>query len=196
VNWIEIFGFMTGAVCVWLQVKENIWGWPIGIMNNLVYIAVFLSAKLYADTGLQVVYIVISLYGWWNWLHPAPGKKKAAVRRIRLFEAVTVAISIVAGATFLRWLLSHYTDSNVPFWDGTTTSISLAAQYMLGRKHLENWLVWIGVDVIYIGLYIYKHLYLTSFLYFIFLLMCIAGYVQWRKSLAGMMEIQGEAAAV
>ena len=195
-NWIEIFGFLTGAICVWLQVKENIWGWPVGITNNLVYIGVFLSAKLYADMGLQVVYIVISLYGWWNWLHPAPGKKKAAVRRLQLVEGMTIAAGILAGSTFLRWLLSHYTDSNVPFWDGMTTSISLAAQFMLGRKHLENWLVWIGVDIIYIGLYIYKHLYLTSFLYFIFLLMCIAGYAQWRKSMASSAELQVEATAV
>jgi nicotinamide mononucleotide transporter len=182
-NWLEVFGFVTGAVCVWLQVKEKIWGWPIGITNNLVYIVVFLTAKLYADMGLQVVYILISVYGWWNWLHPAPGTRKAMIRRLRLLEGVAITLAIVSGAAFLRWLLSHYTDSTVPFWDGTTTAISLAAQYMLGRKHLENWLVWIGVDVVYIGLYIYKHLYLTSFLYFIFLLMCVAGYAQWKKAL-------------
>ena len=183
-NWVEIFGFVTGAVCVWLQVKENIWGWPIGIANNLVYIVVFLSAKLYADMGLQVVYIIISLYGWWNWQHRAPGAEKVLIRRLHIHEAIGIAITVLCSAAFLRWLLSHYTDSTVPFWDGTTTAISLAAQYMLGRKHLENWLVWIGVDVVYIGLYVYKHLYLTSFLYFIFLLMCIAGFVQWRKAMA------------
>lgn len=166
---------------MWLQVKENIWGWPIGIANNLFYIVVFLTAKLYADMGLQVVYIVISLYGWWNWFHRAPGGEKAVIRRLHLVEGAILTVAILAGAAFLRWLLSRYTDSTVPFWDGTTTAISLAAQYMLGRKHLENWLVWIGVDVVYIGLYVYKHLYLTSFLYFIFLLMCIAGFVQWRK---------------
>lgn len=181
-NWIEVFGFITGAFCVWLQVKENIWGWPIGIANNLVYSAVFFSAKLYADMGLQVVYITISVYGWWNWLHHQPSKK-ALIRRLGPIEGASVATAVVLSAVFLRWLLAHYTDSNVPFWDGTTTAISLAAQYMLGRKHLENWLVWIGVDVIYIGLYIYKHLYLTSFLYFVFLLMCVAGYVQWRKAM-------------
>jgi nicotinamide mononucleotide transporter len=182
-NWVEIFGFVTGAICVWLQVKENIWGWPIGIANNLVYIIVFLSAKLYADMGLQVVYIVISLYGWWNWRKRAAGSKKAVIRRVHFAEAVLIGVAIVSCAAFLRWLLSHYTDSTVPFWDGTTTAISLAAQYMLGRKHLENWLVWIGVDVVYICLYIYKNLYLTSFLYFIFLQMCIAGYVQWKRAL-------------
>ncbi len=193
-NWIEVFGFVTGAVCVWLQVKENIWGWPIGIANNLVYIAVFFSAKLYADMGLQVVYIVISLYGWWNWLHHQPSKK-AIIRRIGVGESTAIAIAVVIGAAFLRWLLAHHTDSTVPFWDGTTTAISLAAQYMLGRKHLENWLIWIGVDVVYIGLYIYKHLYLTSFLYFIFLLMCVAGYVQWRKAMSEEVRVQAVAAS-
>jgi nicotinamide mononucleotide transporter len=179
----EIFAFITGAICVWLLVKENIWSWPIGIANNLFYVVVFWWAKLYADMGLQFFYIAISIYGWWNWLHHPSGSQKLRIIRIGLREGSALILIGLASTTGLYQFLHRFTDSTVPLGDGLTTAMSLVAQYMLSRKHIENWYVWIAADIIYIGLYTYKQLYLTSLLYLIFMIMCIMGVVQWRKSL-------------
>jgi nicotinamide mononucleotide transporter len=180
---IEILGFITGAICVWLLVKENIWNWPIGIANNIFYIIVFWRSSLYGDAGLQFVYIAISIYGWWNWLHGGKQHSHLVVTRaglggMRLYGAITLA------ATGILYLLLHrYTNSNVPFSDALTTSMSLTAQYMMTRKIVENWWLWIAADAIYILLYCYKGLYLTAVLYAIFLAMCIMGLREWKKAL-------------
>jgi len=180
----EMFAFLTGAVCVWLLVKENIWSWPIGIANNLFYVVVFWWAKLYADMGLQFFYIAISIYGWWNWLHHPAGSKKLNVIRIGGREATALFLIGLGSTGGLYWFLRRFTDSTVPLGDSLTTAMSLVAQYMLSRKHIENWYVWITADIIYIALYAYKQLYLTGLLYLIFMIMCIMGAIQWKKSLA------------
>jgi nicotinamide mononucleotide transporter len=180
----EMFAFLTGAVCVWLLVKENIWSWPIGIANNLFYVIVFWRAKLYADMGLQFFYIAISIYGWWNWLHHQAGSKKLNVIRIGGREATALFLIGLGSTGGLYWFLRRFTDSTVPLGDSLTTAMSLVAQYMLSRKHIENWYVWITADIIYIALYAYKQLYLTGLLYLIFMIMCIMGAIQWKKSLA------------
>jgi len=179
-----MFAFLTGAVCVWLLVKENIWSWPIGIANNLFYVVVFWRAKLYADMGLQFFYIAISIYGWWNWLHHQAGSKKLNVIRIGGREATALFLIGLGSTGGLYWFLRRFTDSTVPLGDSLTTAMSLVAQYMLSRKHIENWYVWITADIIYIALYAYKQLYLTGLLYLIFMIMCIMGAIQWKKSLA------------
>ncbi len=180
----EIFGFLTGAVCVWLLVKENIWSWPIGIANNIFYVVVFWYSKLYADMGLQFFYIAISIYGWWNWLHHPPSSKKLKVIHVGFAEGMILFLLGVAATAALYGFLHRFTDSTVPLGDGLTTAMSLIAQYMLSRKHIENWYVWIVADIIYIGLYAYKQLYLTSLLYLIFMIMCMMGVVEWRRSLS------------
>ena len=192
-SWIESLGFITGAVCVLLAVKENVWNWPIGILNNLVYLVVFWHSKLYADSGLQIFYIVISLYGLWNWLYGGDQKSHATIARTTRNSAVLLFAAGVAAAGILYYVLRHFTDSNVPVGDAITTALSLTAQYMLGRKLLENWLVWIAADVIYVALYCYKSLYLTALLYAIFIVMCVAGYRAWLRTMdAG--DVAAEAA--
>lgn len=184
-GWTEIVGFVTGVVCVFLQVRENIWNWPIGITNNLFYLVLFWQTKLYADSGLQVFYIAISVYGWITWFRGGGNAPNLAISRTGLRHWAGLAVAFLALTASLHWLLQTFTDSNVPFWDGLTTAMSLIAQYMLSRKLIENWLVWIAADVIYIGLYGYKSLYLTGFLYFVFLLLCVAGYLRWNATLKG-----------
>ena len=179
----EISGFVTGALCVWLAARTNIWNWPIGIANNIVYFVVFWRSKLYADACLQIVYLLISIYGWYRWAHRDAQKRELVVGRITLGYAVALAVMTVVSAVVLHGVLNRYTDSTVPWGDGITTAMSLTAQYMMSRKLLENWLLWIAADVVYIGLYVYKQLYLTSFLYAIFIAICVAGYLHWRKSL-------------
>jgi nicotinamide mononucleotide transporter len=181
-NWPEMLGFLTGALCVWLLIKQNIWNWPIGIANNVFYIFVFFKSGLYADMGLQLVYIAIALYGWWNWLHGGKDHSELKAGRASSIGLLGYSAMAVFCTVALYWVLRRFTPSTVPFADGLTTSLFLTAQYMMSRKIVENWWFWIVGDVLVIALYIYKHLYFTTALYVIFLGLCIAGLVEWQKA--------------
>jgi nicotinamide mononucleotide transporter len=182
-SWIELFGFITGAVCVLLAVRENVWNWPVGIANNIFFLVLFWRTKLYADSGLQIVYVAISLYGLWHWLYGGERHTHAKITHTTRASAALLLPAAGLAAAILYYVLSHFTDSNVPAGDAITTALSLAAQYMLGRKQIENWLVWITADVIYIGLYCYKSLYLTAVLYAVFIALCVAGYKAWERTM-------------
>jgi nicotinamide mononucleotide transporter len=177
---IEIFGFVTGVVNVWLLARQNIWNWPIGIANNLAYLILFATTGLYGDSGLQFVYIVLGVYGWWLWLHQT-GNDTLKVTRTTPKVWLQLVIASLAAGLILRWFLARFTDSTVPGWDAVTTSLSLAATYGQCKKLLESWWIWILVDLIYIPLYIYKGLRLTSVLYLVFLLLCIFGLREWLR---------------
>ena len=183
-NWTELLGFISGAICVWLQVKEKIWNWPAGIANNIFYVVVFWHSGLYADSLLQWFYISISIYGWWNWLHGGTAQSRLKISRTSSTGRIIYLTLTGIGTLVFHELLHRYTNSTVPFWDGLTTAMSLTAQYMLTRKIIENWWWWIAVDLIYIALYIYKRLYLTSLLYAIFLGMCMVGLREWKRRIA------------
>jgi nicotinamide mononucleotide transporter len=183
----EVLGFVTGAWAVWLTVKENIWNWPIGIANDVFYIVLFLQARLFADTALQVIYVVLGFLGWYWWLRGGEQKTVLRVSRTSLRTAWVLLVILGVSTWAMTLFLAGIHDS-APFLDALTTTLSLIAQYMLTRKLFENWFVWITADVIYIGLYIYKELYLTAGLYAIFLAMCVAGLWQWRRSMAAHRE--------
>lgn len=176
----ETWGFITGGWCVWLTVKENIWNWPIGIANSIFFAVLFFDARLYADMGLQVVYILLGILGWYWWLYGGKDKTELAISRTPLFVVGLTAVT-TALATWALTLYLRSVHDAAPFLDALTTTLSLAAQYLLTKKYLENWLVWISADVIYIGLYYAKGLRLTSLLYFVFLCMCLAGLRSWRR---------------
>ena len=180
---IEIVAAIFGVVSVFLSVRQNIWSWPTAIVNVGLYIIVFYESKLYADTGLQVVYVVLNAYGWYHWLFGGKNRTELPVTRTspRLW-LLLVSIG-AAGAAVIGTLLSRNTDAALPYIDAGTTSTSLVAQWMMTRKLLENWVIWVAVDVVYIGMYIYKSLYVTAVLYLIFLILSAMGFVQWRKSL-------------
>jgi nicotinamide mononucleotide transporter len=188
----ESLAFITGALCVWLVVRQNIWNFPIGILNNLFFIVVFFQVRLFADMGLQVVYIGLAFMGWYLWLYGGENRTVLKVHRVSRRELAILGMLSVAGTYGLLVLLTALKGS-VPFLDALTTMLSLVAQYMLNRKYLENWLVWITADVIYIGLYAYKQLYLTAALYAIFLCLCVVGYRDWRRSLLNSNEAPLEA---
>jgi nicotinamide mononucleotide transporter len=187
-TWIEVLGFVTGAVSVAFAVRESAWNWPVGIANNVFFFILFWKAKLYADALLQVVYVIISIYGWWNWLRGGTGRSKLPITETRMRTGLLLLLATALSTAVLASVLHKFTDSQVPFADGVTTALSLTAQYMLSRKLLENWWVWMTADVIYIVLYCYKALYLTGILYAVFFAMCILGYIGWRKSLAGLRQ--------
>jgi nicotinamide mononucleotide transporter len=177
----EIIGVALGVACVYLTVRENNWCWPIGIANNLMFIAIFIPARLYADSGLQVIYIVLGLYGWYEWLYGGKGKTALPIS-LTPPRAWIVLAAIAAGSTLaLTELLRRLTDSNVAFWDALTTVLSLTAQFMLAKKWLENWWVWICANTLYIGLYVYKQLYLVAALQLVFIALSLMGYVRWQR---------------
>ncbi|MDQ6894181.1 MAG: nicotinamide riboside transporter PnuC [Acidobacteriota bacterium] len=180
---LETLAAVFGAVSVYLSVRENVWSWPTAIVNVTLYILVFWRAKLYADMALQVVYIGISVYGWHQWLHGGAGRTALPVTRLtRRLAAALVAIGAVS-VLVLGTILGRYTDAALPWLDSTTTATSLIAQWMMAKKILENWLVWVAVDVVYIGMFLFKSLTLTAVLYAVFLVLSAIGYFQWKKSL-------------
>ena len=180
---LELVAALTGAVSVWLSVRQNIWSWPTAIVNVVLYALVFREAKLYADMGLQVVYAVLSLYGWYEWLYGGEGRTELRVTRTPPRLAAVLTLVAAAGSAVLGALLRHSTDAALPFADSFLSSTSLVAQWMMTRKLLENWLVWIAVDVLYVGMFLFKGLYLTAGLYAVFLALAVRGYLDWRRSM-------------
>jgi nicotinamide mononucleotide transporter len=181
-NWLEPVAVATGIVSVYLSVKQRIWSWPTALVNVALYFVVFREQKLYADMGLQVIYFVLSLYGWYEWLYGGEHRTELKVSRADSRMAITLTAIAVAGVAVLGTLFARYTDAALPYVDSATATTSLVAQWMMTRKVLENWAVWIAVDVVYVGMFIYKHLFLTSGLYAGFLLLAVMGHVQWRRS--------------
>ncbi|MBP1771246.1 MAG: nicotinamide riboside transporter PnuC [Holophagaceae bacterium] len=182
-GWMEVFGFLTGAGCVALLVRQSIWTWPLGIANNLVFIVLFYRTGLYADVGLQGFYIAISIYGWWSWLHGGRDHGALAVSRVKAPAAVLLVLSVVAITAALTWLLRHHTNSTVPVLDSLITALSLVAQVMMTRKWIENWPVWIAANCLSVGLLVYKGLYLTSALYLVYQVLCAMGWLEWHRDL-------------
>ncbi len=182
-NPLETIAALFGIVSVYLSVRQNIWSWPTAIVNVGLYTVVFYESRLYADMGLQVVYIVISFYGWYQWLYGGMGHTELQVSRTSRGLGILLAAIGVVSTVLLGTLLHRTTNAAIPYLDSTTTSTSLVAQWMMTRKLLENWLVWVAVDVVYIGMFIYKSLYVTAMLYFVFLVLSIMGYRQWKATL-------------
>jgi nicotinamide mononucleotide transporter len=179
----EVLAVVTGIISVYLSTRENIWSWPTALVNVSLYFVVFYETKLYADMGLQVVYFVLSLYGWYEWLYGGENRTELHVSRASRTLGVRLFAIGVASTALLGTVLARFTDAALPYVDSATASTSLVAQWMMTRKILENWAVWVAVDVVYIGMFIYKGLYLTTLLYTVFLVLAIMGYVQWKRSL-------------
>jgi nicotinamide mononucleotide transporter len=200
-NSIEVFGALTGIVYVFLEIRQTIWLWPVGIVTSAVYIWVFFTGKLYADMSLQVYYLVISCLGWYWWLRgegQAQGlgdgeigrwgdgeKEILQVTRLKLKTGIILAVVFIVLYFVLWFVLSHLTDSPVPEVDSFITSLSIVATWMLARKIYEHWYLWIVVNSVATVLFIVRGLYPTVVLYFVYGVMSFAGLVEWRKSLTG-----------
>ena len=179
---LELFAATLGLVSVWLTVRQNVWAWPIGAVMVALYAVIFYRVRLYADAGLQVVYFVLQFYGWYEWLYGGRGRTELRVTRTPPHVLPWLFALGAAGTATLGFLLNRFTDQHLSYWDSGITTFSLIAQWMLARKRLENWLVWIGVDVVAVGVYAYKELYPTAVLYAVFCAMAAAGYVAWRRA--------------
>lgn len=180
VEWPQVLGFATGAACVLLAGLRNVWTYPIGIANNVVLFAVFLFAGLYAAAGLQVVYLVMGVHGWWRWTRKVEQNRTYIGSTPRRVWPLLVIVGVIM-ALILIWVLTTFTDSEVAIADAATTAASLVAQYMLNRKWIQTWYVWIGVDVVFIGLSIVSGLWVIAALYLLFIGLCVFGYRSWRR---------------
>ena len=177
----EAWGFVTGGICVWLVVREHLWNWPVGLANNVFFFVLFWRSRLYADMGLQVVYFGLGIYGWLNWIFGGENHTALRISRTTRIEWLVLGAAIPLCTWGLREVLIAVNGA-APFWDSLTTVLSLAAQYLLCRKRLENWLFWIAADLIYIPLYLSRHLPLTAVLYAVFLVMCLFGVREWWRN--------------
>jgi nicotinamide mononucleotide transporter len=183
VTWAELLGFATGAAGVWLTVRFNIWNFPVGIANNVFFLVLFWTARLYADASLQIVYLVLGVMGWWEWLHGGERRTKRLMGHATVKVLIWLAVLAVPATWGLTVILGRAHDI-APFWDALTTALSLAAQWLLNLKKFENWFFWIAADVVYVPLYFVKVLYLTGIVYVLFFTMCLMGLRVWRRQLA------------
>jgi nicotinamide mononucleotide transporter len=207
-NYIEVFGAIAGIIYVFLEIRQNIWLWPVGIITSAVYIWVFFINKFYADMSLQVYYLVISCLGWYWWArgtgrrgqgsgHGAQGagdegekgrtgeaeKGGLEVTRLKPGTGIILIFVFVFLYFVMYHVLSRLTDSPVPGWDAFITSLSIVATWMLARKIYEHWFLWIVVNSVSVVLFLTKGLYPTVFLYFVYGIMSFAGLVAWKKTL-------------
>jgi nicotinamide mononucleotide transporter len=180
---IEIAGVITGIVAVWLTTREKAWCWPIGIVSVLLFVAVFFRARLYAAMGLQVVYVALAIYGWYAWTSGGRGDGPLRVSRTPSRTLVIAGVAGAAAAAALGAWLARGTDESLPLTDAATTSFSLVAQWMQTRKLIENWWVWLVVDITYVGMNLSQGLIWTAGLYAIYAALAVAGLREWRRSL-------------
>ncbi len=180
-NKIELIGFLFGVACVWLNLKENVWAWPTGIISVFFLIFVYHEKNLIGDYILHIIYLILGIFGWYNWLKGGKKQKRLSISFSKRKELIALAVVGVCSTLLFGYYLDNYTEDTIPYWDSFTTCFSLVAQYQLTKKKIENWILWIVVDVICVPLYYHKEMYLTSFLYFIYLFLATAGYFNWKK---------------
>ena len=186
-NYVEVLGVITSLVYLYFSVRQIIWLWPFGIISSALFILIFFNSKFYADMGLQVYYLGVSIYGWIYWSRGAVDqhdKSTLPVSRISRQPALVLSVTGIVIMLGIVYILKNYTDSDVPWGDGFTTAGSIVATWMLARKVLEHWLVWVVVDSVAAGLYFYKGLYPSFLLYLIFTIIAVVGYFQWKRSLS------------
>ena len=182
-NYIEVAAAATALLCVWLYTRQNVWSWPITIVSATLYSIVFFQTWLYATMVLQGIYVILTIYGWYQWLHGGAQQSTLKVSRVTRTTVLVLAGIVVVGTGAVAYVLATSTNAALPFWDALTAVMSLVGQWMLAKKILENWLVWIVVDPIYVGIFIYQGHYLTALLYTNFLILAILGLLAWRKAM-------------
>ena len=179
---IEVTGFIFGVAGIWLTIKENPLCFPVGLVNVIISLILFYQQKLYSDTIQQVVYILLLSYGWYEWIAGKGFEKDHEIsyssqKLLFVLLLISVTFSITAGTLFKK-----YTDASLPYWDATATALCFTAQWMIAKKKIENWILWIVANIMYIGIYIYKDLYLYALLFLIYLVLAVKGYMEWKKS--------------
>ena len=186
-DYLEIIGTIIGLVYLWLEYHASIYLWVASVVMPIVYTFIFFDAGLYADMGIQIYYVLASVYGFicWKWAISRKTKEiatetlKIAHTPRRLIMPLSIVCTILTFA--IAFILISFTDSNVPWWDSVTTSLSIVAMWLMARKYIEQWWVWLVVDVVSAGVYIYKDLYFTAGLYALYAVIAYFGYKKWKE---------------
>lgn len=182
-NWIEILGVAFALSFLYFEFKESAWLWPLAIVSSSFYIWIFYDAKIYADMSLQFYYVIISVYGWYAWRKQKGIGVDLKIHRISkalIFKMIPVFIGLYA---ILYFILNTYTDSPIPMGDAFTSAIAIIATWMLSRKILEQWILWVIANFVSVGLYFYRGMDVTPYLYIVYGIVSIAGYFEWSKKM-------------
>jgi nicotinamide mononucleotide transporter len=180
---LEITGVLFGLLSVYFSVKQHIWTWPTGIISVSAFGILFFDIKLYADMCLQLFFLWSCIQGWYFWLRGGKNKTELKVSLLTRNQQIVIAFAVVVCVLLVGYLFARFTDAALPYLDSMASGMSVVAQLLMMRKKLEHWYVWITVDILSIGIYIYKDIPLTAGLYFVFLLLCINGLREWRTEL-------------
>ena len=181
---LELLAAITGIICVFLQTRENIWAWPFGIVSVSILVYVFQQNALYSDMILHVIYIALNGYGWWYWSSHQATSNKTPIRILTRSQMLGWTGVVLVGSVIWGYGMNSWTTADLAYADAFTTVGSLTAQFLLAKKVLQNWVIWIIVDVVAVNVYLYKELYFTAGMFVVFLLLCMKGYRDWRKSIA------------
>lgn len=179
---LQIVGTLLGLLYLWLEYKANIWVWIVGAIMPMVHGMLYLSSGIYADAAMQLYYVVAGIYGLFVWLRGEKrSEKRVDIQHTPKQWVLPLIMVYVILHVALYFLLTEFTDSRVPFFDSMSTALSIVAMWMLSRKLVEQWLVWLVVDMISVGLYLYKGIPITALLYTLYCALAVAGYMRWRK---------------
>lgn len=186
-NILEIVGVAIGLIYLWLEYKASIYLWIASIVMPAIYLFVYYDAGLYADTALNIYYLVIAIYGWIAWKYnisfssKKTQKKELKISHVAPRQWIALILLYAVSQIVTSTLLINFTDSDVPWLNGLTTALSIVGMWMLARKYIEQWIVWLAVDILSAGLYIYKGLYPTAALYLLYTVIAVFGYMKWKK---------------
>ena len=182
VSWVEIVAFALSIAMVLYNMRVDPLGWPLAIVASLLYFALLWSSGLYGEAGLQIFFALVAGWGWWQWLRGRQADGSALRPRPLGAAGRWAALgAFVLAWPLLAWLLRSQSDSQVPWWDAFPTAGSVVAQFLLARQYIENWPAWVVVNIVSVGLFAYKSLWLTALLYAIFVGLSFAGWRAWRR---------------
>jgi len=182
VSQLEAVAFVLSIAMVGFNLRVNPLGWPLAIVSSLLYGVLFVRFKLYGEATLQLLFVLLATWGWWQWVRGVDDQYQALKVRSLSRQGVWRAVACV----LVLWplvglLLDRYTDSDVPYWDALPTAGSVVGQLLLGRKWVQNWPCWLVVNVVSMGLFAYKQLWLTVLLYGIFAVLSVVGWRRWQR---------------
>jgi nicotinamide mononucleotide transporter len=182
-TYLELFAVAAGMLCVWFMKKESLLAFPLGIINVLIYVYIFFSARLYANAAINGFFFIMSVYGWYNWTRKDKNDKTIRITQSSKLALGLNFLAIIVFFIIIRMVLVRYTESRIPTWDAATTAVYIIAQWLLSRKKIENWLLWIAADTVMIGLCAWEGLYFSSLQYLVFTVIAVLGFLEWRIKL-------------
>jgi nicotinamide mononucleotide transporter len=179
---IDLVASVFGVLSVWYSIRRSIWAWPTGLVQVVLLIFTFHQSRLYSDMMLQIIYVPLQLYGWWHWLYGDKTRPELPITRLSAAAAVGWVVAAIAMTAIDGYVMKRYFNADFPYLDGAIAVFSLVATYLLARKVLDNWPIWIGVDILALYVYPMKGLYVVAGLYALFLVMAIGGFYEWTRA--------------